>query len=88
MAGEQAVQWIDYDDVIAMHGGLLVGRRGDDELDELFAAPALAHELGGQPVEQFRMRRRLATSAEVVGCADQTGAEKLAPDLIHRDAAG
>ena len=71
-----------------MHGGLLVGRRGDNQLDELLAAPALTHEFGGQPVEQLRMRRRLARGPEVIGRADQTDAEKLAPDVIDRDTAG
>ena len=30
-------------------------------------APALPHELGGQPVEQFRVRRSLAHPSEIVG---------------------
>ena len=51
-------------------------------------APAAADELGGQPVEQFGMRRALAHDAEIAGRADDAAAEVIMPDAIDHDARG
>ena len=40
--------------------GLFVGLAGDDEAVKFLERPAIIHEADGQPVEQFRMRRRFA----------------------------
>ena len=45
-----------------------------------------ADEFGGQPVEQFRMRRLRALRAEIVLRLHDAAAEILLPDAIHGDA--
>ena len=42
----------------------------------------LLHELDGQPVEQLRMRRRLALRAEVLARRDEARAEVRLPDAV------
>ena len=49
-----------------------------DRLDR----PATADEVGGEPVEQFRMRRGAAADAEVVGRGDEAAAEVMLPDPV------
>ena len=43
-------------------------------------------ELGGQPVEQFRVRRPVALQAEIVRRADDAAAEVILPDAIDHHA--
>ena len=64
------------------HRRLPVGRRGDDQAEERLLAPALLDEFGGQPVEQFRMRRPGALRAEVLAGLDEAAAEHLLPESI------
>ena len=66
---------------------LPIGRRSHDQAVKMLEAPAVVHEFDGQPVEQFRMRRRLALRAEVFGRRHQAGAEVRLPDAID-DRAG
>ena len=42
----------------------------------------LLHELDGEPVEQLRVRRRLAVAAEVEDGRDQRRAEVPQPDVV------
>ena len=44
--------------------------------------PAAVHELGGQPVEQLGVGRRLAQLAEVVGRRHDSAAEVILPEPI------
>ena len=68
-------------------GGLPVGGAGDDQPVQLleragvheFAAVA---ELGGEPVEQLRVRRQRAHPAEVVRRLDDPPAEVVVPDAV------
>ena len=46
------------------------------------------HEFGGQPVEQFGMRRPFALRAEIVEHLRKSRAEELAPEAVHGDARG
>jgi hypothetical protein len=48
-----------------------------------FHAPAARDELGGQPVEQFGVRRRFAHLAEVARRAHDALAEVMLPDAVH-----
>ena len=65
--------------------GLAVGGGGDDLAEEGLLAPALQHELDGQPVEKLRVRRPLALRAEVLDCADEAAAEEGLPVAVGRD---
>ena len=71
-----------------MGRALSIGGGGDDEADQLFAAPALAHELKSQEVEQFRMRGRLTGGSKIIGRADEADSKKFAPQVVHRHPAG
>ena len=64
----------------------LVGFRSHDQPLHLLDAPALADELGGQPIEQFGIRRQRAHLAEIAGRADDAGAEVPSPDAIDHHA--
>ena len=57
----------------------LIGLGGHHQPVELLEAPALVHELHGQPVEQFGMRRLLSHLAEVVERRDDAAAEVVTP---------
>src|SRR3954464_1934516 len=46
------------------------------------------HEFGGQPVEQFRVRRRGSLRAEVLAGFDNSAPEELFPGPVPRDAWG
>ena len=48
----------------------------------LLDAPAAVHELHGQPVQQFGMRRGVTHLAEVVQRADDAAAKVVVPDAI------
>ena len=54
--------------------------------DQLLHVPAGLAEFHGQPVEQFRVRRRRGLRAEVVGRLEESGAEELLPEPIDGDA--
>ena len=60
----------------------VVGIRRHDEPVHPLDLPAASHEFVGQPVEQFRMRRRLAELAEVVGRRHDAAAEVVLPQPI------
>jgi hypothetical protein len=53
-----------------------------------FERPAVTHQLNRQPVEQLRMRRRLALHAEVVERGDDAGPKDRRPLPIHRHPRG
>ena len=54
----------------------------NDSADEPFDRPAILDEFRGEAVEQFRMRRRHAHVAEIVGGRDDASTEKMMPDAI------
>ena len=68
-AGEQLVVRVAGDQLRRDGGRLLIGGRADDEPVDVLEAPTVVHQLDGEPVEQFGMRRRLALRAEVLGGA-------------------
>ena len=49
-------------------------------------APAVVHELAGQMIEQFRMRRQFAHDAEVVDRAHDAATEQVIPHAIDHHA--
>jgi hypothetical protein len=53
----------------------VVGVREHDLAMQVLEAPAVLHEVDGQPVEQLGVGRPLASGAEIVGRADETLAE-------------
>ena len=55
---------------------------------QFLQAPAALHELDRQPVEQLRVRRRRALTAEVVLGLDNPSAEVLLPHAIDGHARG
>ena len=61
------------------------GAEHDGLLHRLHVPPR-ADELSGQPVEQLRMRGRLALRAEVLHGLDETGAEIHLPEPVGGDA--
>src|SRR5215470_9576806 len=54
----------------------------------MFYAPAAFDEFNRQPVEQFGMRRALASRAEIFGRRYQSLSEILLPDAVDNDARG
>src|SRR5260370_31928254 len=54
----------------------------------LLDAPAAAHELHGQPVEQFGVRGLLAHLAEIIQRRDDALPEMVAPDAIDHHPRG
>jgi len=89
LTGEEAVEGIGLIGLIGrIMRSLAIGLTHHDALDELFAAPAKAHELGGEVVEEFGMAGGFATGAEVIWRAHEAVAEEFAPKVIHGDAGG
>ena len=67
-AGDQQLDHGEFVDVDTMHFPDVLAaatERIDDPAMQLFLAPAVLHELDGEPVEQFRMRRRFALRAQI-----------------------
>ena len=54
----------------------------------MLKTPVAASELGGEPIEQFRVRGSFALDSEVAGCRDEGASEKLAPVTIDDDSRG
>ena len=63
-----------------------VGPRSEDRAVEVFKAPARVDKLCREPVKQFRMARREAGGAEVVGRGDESATETVLPDAVGGDA--
>ena len=82
IAGQQAVVGIDRRAPRAGGARLPVDRRGQDQAVQRLGAPARAHQLGGQELEQLGMSRRRAGVAQVVGRGGQAGAEMVLPDPV------
>ena len=68
--------------------GQLVGPGQQDEPVHRLHRPAAFHKTHGQPVAQFRMRRRFATSAEVIWSLHQARAKVVLPNSIDHDSRG
>ncbi len=60
-----------------------IGRAGDYQPVQSLHLPAAVHQLDRQPIEQLRMRRRLAVHAEIVLGGDERDAKMPQPDVIH-----
>lgn len=88
MAGEPFVVWIELAVVRGGFSGLLVGGGEENQFVQFFDAPAIGDELGGQPVEQFRMSGRLAAGAEIAWSRDNAAAEMMLPNAVDQDACG
>ena len=67
---------------------LAVGGGGQHLPVESLHVPAALAEIDGQPVEQLRVRGRLALAAEIVGGLDDADAENLLPHAIDGHARG
>ena len=63
-------------------GILAIRRAGHDQLVQRLERLTAIAELGGQPVEQFRMRRQPAHAPEIIRRLDQTSTEVILPDSI------
>ena len=63
-------------------GSLAVAGRCHNRLVQLLETPTVLHQLGGQPVEQFGVRRTLPECSEVVGRVHDAAAEVMQPDAI------
>src|SRR5260370_26529188 len=50
---------------------------------DMVYVPGMRHELGGKPVEQFRMRWRLAVFAEVEHRGNQRLSKMPEPDVVY-----
>ena len=88
LPGEQEVARVAVRQVRPDLRRLPVGRGRDHEPVKRLLRPVQADELGGQPVEQFGVRRQRPLGAEVVLGGDQPGAEVDAPDAVDEDPRG
>ena len=66
--------------------GLAVGGGSEDQAMESLQLPSVLHEIVGEPVEEFGMRRALAHGTEIRGRADEAAAEVMHPDAVHQHA--
>ena len=73
---------------VGVTGALLVGLGRDDHLMQALDLPAVFHEVGGQPVEQFRVRGLGAFDTKVVRVAGDGLAKMLLPDAVDDGAGG
>lgn len=87
MAGEEGVGRIPFEAALPIRvvslvkGGLFPCFTGEDELVKGFKAPALAGNLGGQPVKEFRMDGRLALYPEIFRAGKRLS-EVTLPDAV------
>ena len=66
-------------------GALSIGRRHHDELLQCLDVPSAGDEFGGQPIEEFGMRRQFTLAAEVFAGLNQTCSKAALPEPVHRD---
>ena len=67
LAGEESIERIKCGGVgVCFVAALPIGVGGDDEADEGFAAPAIAHEFRGEEIEEFRVGGGFPTGAKVI----------------------
>ena len=66
----------------------LVNTTRDEVLDQPLDAPSILYESNGKVVQQFRVRRLLASQAEIIRRWYQSASEQLQPDSIHHNARG
>ena len=67
---------------------LAIGRGHDQFLEEGLQIPLEPHEFGGEPVEEFGVKRLLSLSAEVLAAGDDADAEDLLPAAVGNDTGG
>ena len=82
-AGEQAVLGVALMSGGGGAGGLAVGGAGDDEAVHGLQVPTAGDKLGGEPIEQFRVRGMLGLDAEIFGGFHEAGAEIGLPHAVH-----
>ena len=63
--------------------GLSIGGGVHDQAMHRLEFPAAANELGGEKLEQFRMRRRCSREAEIARRGDDPAAEVMMPEAVH-----
>src|SRR5438552_10307779 len=52
---------------------------------QFFHRPAVVHKIARQPIEHCRMSRRLCASAEIARRSNESCAEVMKPQAIHKD---
>ena len=85
---EQAIFRVGTEAVVAVEARLAVRCGVRDLPVECLHAPTVRHEFRCQPVEEFGVRRRVATEAEVAGRVDQPAAEVVHPNAVDEHAGG
>ena len=64
---------------------LAISRRHHHQLEQVFHIPAAFAEFHGQPIQQLRMRGRIALTTEIFTRADDTGTKNRFPKQIRDD---
>ncbi len=82
LAGEQPIFWVSGIGCWTVVGGLFVGGGVEDEAVEMFDAPVVLGEFGGEPVEQLGVRGTVAMFPEVAGCSHDSFAEEMVPNAV------
>ena len=85
-AGEFTVLRIILAELFASNRILPVGGTGGDEVVDVLHVPTALHELAGEPIQKFRMRRRGSLVAEILRGLEQPDTEIRLPDTVHKDA--
>ena len=86
---QQVIGWIRLEGFWILYCRRLhPGGRGEDEPVEGFDGPALADELAGQPVQQFRVSRKASHAPEIGGGSDQPSTEMVMPNPVHQHPGG
>ena len=82
---EQVVVRIDGQVTFGPELALLpVGGRIHDQTVQILDVPAVGHKSGGQPVQQFGVRRRLSHGTKVIGSLYDASTEVPLPDPVHK----
>ena len=85
---EQTVIRIAFVEFRRGFGALAIRLAVDHQLEHVLEVPAAVHQLGGEPVEQFGMKRQVALAAKLLAAAHDAGAEEAFPQAIHGHAGG
>ena len=66
----------------------MIGAREDDGADQVFDAPVVLGEVGGEVVEEFGVGGFFAEGAEVIDGGNDASAEEVVPDSVGHDSGG
>ena len=83
---EQTIRWIPGDSLPVRKTLLAECGRAKNRFEKSLLLPAVAHESGGEEFEKLGMRRFRAADSQIIGSADDSGAETILPDAIDRHA--